>query len=251
MSSVIVVIIICIAVFGYLVLLATWWLALVLGPSSLLFYFLRCYQTKESYCYLLILVLIPYLVYEQAQVYLVLVVTSLILAYCWLWKYWKHPFVLFFATLIILPGLGYKIHGVNYYMKFIPSQIGISYPVAFGGTEFAIREGCDVAIYRITKSTQEAINREGLSFFATALRGRGYMDSSGNDGRTYQGWSYGTNIGYSDASEVSIFKCSGIDRYIEHDIREASKQGFYETEQKNARLLVIPSGRYIIYDYRD
>ena len=249
MSSVIVVTIICIAVFGYLALLATWWLAFILGPSSLLFYFLRRYRNKKSYYLLLILVLAPCLIYEPMQVYLVLVVTSLILAYLWLWKYWKHPFVLFFATLIILPGLGYKIHGINYYMKFIPSQIGISYPVAFG-SEFGMREGCGVAIYRITKSTQEAINKEGLAFFDTALRGRGYINSSDNVGRTYQEWNYGTHIGYGDASEVSIFKCPVINGYIENDILKASKQGFYETRKNKARLIVIPSGGYIIYDAR-
>ena len=160
---------------------------------------------------------------------------------------WVLVFV-FVSVSAVMPFLAYKAFQYYWYAQVLPSEIEIADPVP-AGEESGFREGCGVAVYKLTASSLEAIKKKGLGFFEGATQARGYSNPSDHHYHyyTYQPWKE-TPIPVGWTSEGSWFMCSVIGNQLEREIIAAAKQGgAYYTVKHEARLLVIPSLGYVVF----
>lgn len=169
----------------------------------------------------------------------------------------------YFKTIVVIllsPFLAYEIFQYYWYAAVLPSQIKVTYPVSIGD-ESGFREGCGVAVFKVSDETIEAIQNGGLKFFDGATQGRGYPKPkeplSFSDHRklsdyyyhTYENWKE-TPVPQSWVSEGSWFMCSVIRREVARKIViAAQKSGSFYTTKPEGQLIVIPSLGYVVFSY--
>ncbi|MFZ5484945.1 MAG: hypothetical protein ACOZB0_12010 [Pseudomonadota bacterium] len=159
----------------------------------------------------------------------------------------RRKFALLFVF-AVSPFFAYKAFQFHWYAQALPPEIKISYPIA-AGEESGFREGCSVAVYKLTASSLEAIQKHGLPFFDRATQARGYSKPSDRNYHyyTYKPWKE-TPIPEGWGGEGSLFMCSVISSSLEHEIAVAAKQsGAFYTTKDEAQLLVIPSLGYVVF----
>lgn len=155
---------------------------------------------------------------------------------------------IFFCVFAVSPFFAYKAFQFYWYAQVLPPEIEIAYPVA-AGEESGFREGCSVAVYKLSSSSLRAIQKQGLRFFDRATQARGYAQPSD---RNYHYYSYkpwkDSPIPEGWGGEGSLFMCSVISSSLEREITAAAKQGgAYYTTKDEAQLLVIPSLGYVVF----
>lgn len=179
---------------------------------------------------------------------LIATLAALLLYFYVLVKLWrKERFVLLLVS-ALSPFLAYKAFQYHWYAQVLPAEIEIAYPVAVG-EESGFREGCSVAVYKLSADSLEAIQKKGLTFFDGATQARGYSNSADRNYHfyTYKPWKE-TPIPAGWTSEGSWFMCSVIGSQLEREIIAAAKQGgAYYTVKQEAQLLVIPSLGYVVF----
>lgn len=179
---------------------------------------------------------------------LISILAALALYFYLLVKLWrKERFVLLLVS-ALSPLLAYKASQYYWYAQVVPAEIELAYPVA-AGEEWGYREGCSVAVYKLSASSLEAIQKKGLGFFDGVTQARGYSNPSDRDFHyyTYKPWKE-TPVPAEWTSEGSWFMCRAIGSQLEREIIAAAKQGgAYYTVKDEAELLVIPSLGYVVF----
>lgn len=155
-------------------------------------------------------------------------------------------FVKFFLSIIITIYVAWSAFIYDWYSGIIPAKIGITYSIHIGG-ESGFREGCGAAIFRLSNTTADAIDREGLDFFNDVI----YSRKSKERYYTYSLWKE-TPVPDSWTSEVSWpgLGCSGASHSLLSKILEAaSKKGSYYSSKDEGEILVIPSLKLVVFTY--
>lgn len=174
----------------------------------------------------------------------------LVYLYCVPVRFLKKRRFLLALISAVTPFSAYKVLQYYWYAQAVPAEIQIAYPVAVGD-QSDFREGCGVAVYKLTATSLEGIKKNGLRFFENAIHGRGYVNPSDNDYHyyTYQPWRK-TPVPTEWTNQGSWFMCSVVSGRLEEEIIVASKQhGAYYTVKAEGELLVIPSLGYVVFSY--
>jgi hypothetical protein len=161
----------------------------------------------------------------------------------------KGRFVLV-LVLSAMPFVAYKAFQYYWYAQVLPAKFEIAYPVAVGDESY-FREGCGVAVYKLSANSLDAIKKQGLEFFNGATQARGYSDPSDSEYNyhTYMPWKQ-TPLPAAWTSEGSWFMCSVISVELEKAIVAAAKQGgAYYTSKDEGQLLVLPSLGYVVFSF--
>ncbi len=164
------------------------------------------------------------------------------------------------VVILLSPFFVYETFQYYWYSLAIPAQIQITYPVSIGD-EAGFREGCGVAVFKVSDKTIEAIQKDGLKFFDGATQGRGYPKPnepySFSDRKklsdyhyyTYEAWKE-TPVPNSWISEGSWMMCSVIRADVARDIIKAAKlAGSFYTTKPEGQLFVFPSLGYVVFSY--
>ncbi len=158
-----------------------------------------------------------------------------------------------FKTIVVIllsPFFAYEAFQYYWYALVLPPQIQITYPVSIGD-ESHFREGCGVAVFKVSDKTIEAIQKDGLKFFDGATQGRGYPKPSEPlyGYHTYETWKE-TPVPFGWVSEGTWFMCSVIRPDVAREIVKAAKlPGSFYTIKPEGQLLVIPSLGYVVFSY--
>ncbi|MBU2713293.1 hypothetical protein, partial [Zooshikella harenae] len=73
---------------------------------------------------------------------------------------------------VCVPVLGWVVFEDYWYRQFIPKEIGLSYRLSIG-SDSGIREGCGVAVFKLSDDTYQQISNEGIRFFENIQQARG------------------------------------------------------------------------------
>ena len=164
------------------------------------------------------------------------------------------------VVILLAPFLAYEVFQYCWYAAVLPSQIKITYPVSIGD-ESGFREGCGVAVFKVSDETIEDIQKNGLKFFDGATQGRGFPKPkeplSFSDHKKLSDYSYHTYETWKETpvppnwvSEGSWFMCSVIRHDVAREIIKAAKlPGSFYTTKREGELVVIPSLGYIVFSY--
>jgi hypothetical protein len=147
------------------------------------------------------------------------------------------------VLIVIFPYVGYKTLLYFRYKAILPSAIEVTYPISVG-EEGVFREGCSIAIYKLSDSTLDGIKKNGVSFFDGVTQARGHSDYY----HKYAEWKE-TPIPPNWTSEGSWFICSNLaDKKILADIVKASKlSGAFYTTMHEGELVVVPSLKLVVF----
>ena len=166
-----------------------------------------------------------------------------------------------FKTIVVIllaPYLAYEVFQYYWYAAVLPSQFKITYPVSIGD-EWGFREGCGVAVFKISDETIEDIQKNGLNFFdgATQARGLTKPKESLSSSVRLSDYSYHTFKTWQETpvppdwlNEGSWFMCSVIRDDVAREIVKAAKlPGSFYTTMHEGELVVIPSLGYIVLSF--
>ena len=187
----------------------------------------------------------------------ILVLIAFLIAFV---KLFKKGYYKSIVVIVLSPFLAYEIFQYYWYAEVLPSQIKITYPISIGD-ESGFREGCGVAVFKVSKETIESIKKNGLEFFDGATQGRGYPKPkeplsfadhrklSDYYSHTYENWKE-TPVPEGWVSEGSWFMCSVIRKDVAREIVKAAKlPGSFYTTKREGKLVVIPSLGYVVFSY--
>ncbi|MDP1683231.1 MAG: hypothetical protein Q8L39_15840 [Burkholderiales bacterium] len=191
---------------------------------------------------------------------LLIVVLALVAFFIALVNLFKKGYFKTIAVILLSSFFAYEAFQYYWYSLVLPSQIQITYPVSIGD-ESGFREGCGVAVFKVSDKTIEAIQKNGLKFFDGATQGRGYPKPSEplsfSDRKklsdyyyhTYETWKE-TPVPPGWVSEGSLFMCSVIRDDVAREIVKAAKlPGSFYTTKPEGQLFVIPSLGYVVFSY--
>lgn len=141
-----------------------------------------------------------------------------------------------------------KVWIESFYMRIIPAEIGISYPLARGG-DSDFREGCGAAVYRLDQETSRGIAQRGLEFFPATSHSR----KSGDLYHTFDAWRPTPDAALIDDDQTLLspgLECAGLDTQLKEQIETASRTtGSFYTHGPEKVLIVIPELRLIVLAY--
>jgi hypothetical protein len=181
---------------------------------------------------------------------LIITVLALVAVSFALVKLFKKKYYKTIVVILLLPFFAYEALQYYWYSLVLPTKIQITYPVSIGD-ESGFREGCGVAVFKVSDKTIESIQKEGLKFFDGATQGRGYTNPRERSYyyNSYENWKE-TPVPYSWVREGSWFMCSVIRPDVAREIVKAAKlPGSFYTVKREGELLVIPSLGYVVFSY--
>lgn len=158
---------------------------------------------------------------------------------------------LLFAIAALVPYTAFKSFQFYHHAQALPAKLEILYPVAAG--EVAdLREGCGVAVYRLSGKALDGIHEKGVAFFQTERHGRGY--SLPNDRHhsyyTYNPWQQSPVPGGWWDPEDYWFHCADLSPPLMREIEAATrKSGAYYTSTYELRVMVIPTLGYVVFAF--
>lgn len=156
----------------------------------------------------------------------------------------KKSFLTFFVV-GISPYIAYKVFQYCWYVSAVPSEIGITWSITIGD-EFYGREGCGVAVFKLSRETIEAIKARGLRYFDSATQGRGHTNDYYY---RYETWKE-TPVPSDWTSNGTWIMCSVISNDLIHKITEAAKRkGSYYTTKSEGELIVFPALGFVVFSY--
>lgn len=157
--------------------------------------------------------------------------------------YEKKPFLVL-LLFIVSPYVVYKAFQYFQYKAFLPSAIEITLPISIGDETY-FREGCGVAVFKLSESTMTKIEAKGIRFFDGVTQARGHSDNY----YKYEAWKE-TPVPLEWTREGSWFMCSVISNDLVHQITEAAKQKkAYYTTKDEGQLILIPSLGFIVFSF--
>lgn len=170
------------------------------------------------------------------------------------------------AVFCIVVIAGFRLIGIpsfwvfdtNFYRNALPEKIQVEgfVDAASDGVLLA-REACGAVIYRLTHETIDAINSQGLSFFADARQGRGYpVTHRKGPYYSYSPWKE-TPLDNEEGNTLLYLglgcKAENQDNHQpalhELILDAASKEGAYFSMKQEAVVVVLPSLGVVILAY--
>jgi len=154
---------------------------------------------------------------------------------------------LFSIVCIYIISCGYEYF---WYRGCIPKEIGVTFPVGISGKS-GFREGCGAAVFLLSSSTNELIEKQGIDFFTNVKHAR----KSNKHYYTYATWSK-TPVPESWISEgcwlglgcwnpiISLFM--PVRKKI---IDAAKKKGSYYSTKPEGEILIIPELKLVVFSY--
>lgn len=134
---------------------------------------------------------------------------------------------------------GYRSFEARWYVQAIPAEIEVGQAVAIDG-EWGIREGCGVAIFRLTEAARERIQLHGLEALSGARKGRGRPEYN-----AYEAW-----VATPVPRQLRGIACARLPDALTGRIHRAlSTPGNYITHGYEFDLLIIPQQRLVVYGY--
>lgn len=151
--------------------------------------------------------------------------------------------VLLWFCLLLLLYLGYKLAERSYAIDALPAPLEVDGLVLIAD-ESGLREGCGVAVLRMSPALRARLQREGLAALQEARQARGYADYY-----RYEPWQALPAPGEGDMlSPIFLgLQCADADDELSARIGRAS-QGYYTTKHEGA-LLVLPREGLIVFGY--
>ena len=148
--------------------------------------------------------------------------------------------------LIIISVISWNYFQVNVYKNAIPEKIEIESVIFHDGIS-DFREGCGMAIFKISKKSISDMQKGGLAYFENATIGR-----NGDDYNAYKKWKRTLFI---DRDNDRIFR--GVHCVKESDLplvwrqieKEAIGNGSFFTTGSEQDLLVIPNLGVIVFSF--
>ena len=148
--------------------------------------------------------------------------------------------------LIIISVISWNYFQVNVYKNAIPEKIEIESVIFHDGIS-DFREGCGMAIFKISKKSISDMQKGGLAYFENATIGR-----NGDDYNSYKKWKRTLFI---DSHNDRIFR--GVHCVKESDLplvwrqieKEAIGNGSFFTTGSEQDLLVIPNLGVIVFSF--
>lgn len=138
----------------------------------------------------------------------------------------------------------------QWYMGLIPASIEISEAVTIGG-ESGFREGCGVAVFKLSSSAQKQIQTEGLAVLAAARQARSHSDSS----KAYSQWketpyiNTGDGLTLVDRWQLGM-GCARLSNELNQSIVKAmNTSGSFFATTHEAGLVVIPSLGLVVFSH--
>ena len=146
---------------------------------------------------------------------------------------------------IVLP---IKVLTELFYLRIIPSEIGISYPVARGDT-WSFREGCGAAVYRMDSATVKALGETGIEFFSSVRHSR----KSADPYYTFGPWRPTPQAEFVGDDQTLLspgLECAELGRSLQEQIEQVSREpGSYYTYGQEKVILVSPKLRLVVLSY--
>lgn len=141
-----------------------------------------------------------------------------------------------------------KLWTESFYMRIIPAEIGISYPLARGGVS-GFREGCGAAVYRIDPGTAQGIAQHGLNYFPATSHSR----KSANPYHTFDAWRPTPDAALINDDQTLLspgLECAELDMHLQEQIETASRTtGSFYTQGPEKVLIVIPELQLVVLSY--
>lgn len=191
---------------------------------------------------------------------LIIAVLALVAFFFALVELYKNNYYKTIVAILLSPFFAHEAFQYYWYSLALPAQIQITYPVSIG-EESGFREGCGVAVFKVSCKTIESIQKDGLKFFDGATQSRGYPKPSEplsfSDREklsyyayhTYETWKE-TPVPPGSVGEGSWFMCSVIRPDVAREIVKAAKlPGSFYTIKPDGQLLVIPTLGYVVFSY--
>lgn len=136
----------------------------------------------------------------------------------------------------------------SFYMRIIPAEIGISYPLARGGAS-DFREGCGAAVYRIDHDTAEGISQRGLNYFPAGSHSRKADDPY----HRFVAWRPTPDAAFVHDDQTLLspgLECAELDMHLKEKIEAASRtKGAFYTHGPEKVILVVPELRLVVLAY--
>jgi hypothetical protein len=162
-----------------------------------------------------------------------------------IFKLLKNKSFLAFLVIVIAPYIAYKVFQYSWYVAALPPEIAITWPIAIGDESY-IREGCGVAIFKLSKATSLAIEAKGLDFFTDATQARGHPH---HYYYKYKKWKE-TPVPSTWISEGTWIRCSVVSDDLIRQITEVAQQkGSYYTTKSEGELIVFPGLGWVVFSY--
>ncbi len=162
------------------------------------------------------------------------------------------------ALSVVLFWIFLRIERINRYKSAIPEKLEINRVVLHGQDStplifaFVIPvESCGGGVFKLSKSTINAIKSEGLSFFEDATQSRGIQSRGGR--YIYPAWKK-TPVPYTWTSEgawTGLACINGNDRLIRKITQISKLTGSYYTDLGNYRVVVLPELGFVTFSYAD
>ncbi len=161
-------------------------------------------------------------------------------AICILFKNERYILVI---MVVASPYIAYKTLIYFHYKSYLPDAINVSYPISIN-EEGGFREGCGIAIFRLSDSTLEGIESKGVTFLKNATQARGH---SGYYNK-YEPWSE-TPVPKDWIGDGRWLICSHLaeEELLLKIVSASKKSGAYYTKAPEAELVIVPSLKLVIF----
>lgn len=154
-------------------------------------------------------------------------------------------------ALVVMAYAGFRVWEITWYKGLIPVAFEVDGTVLIDG-QSGVREGCGVAIFKLTDPALARIRSSGLAAVAAAHEPR---DHPGVHYFTFGEWretpyvTTGNGLTLSDRW-LSGLSCASMDAELREDIDKALRTGgsFYSTS-KESGLIVIPALGLVVLSY--
>ncbi|MGI0117843.1 hypothetical protein [Zooshikella sp. RANM57] len=147
---------------------------------------------------------------------------------------------------VCVPVLGWVVFEDYWYRQFIPKEIGLAYRLSIG-SDSGFREGCGVAVFKLSDETYQQISHEGISFFKNIQQARGSSDYS----HSYGDWSATPRKDWTRDEDIYWGFCGGnLSESLQSLIIHRGKQeGSFYAFSHEAWLMIIPQEKLVIYSH--
>lgn len=158
---------------------------------------------------------------------------------------WLHRAVLLHCWALLCLYMMFKLYERSHFIDVLPAAVEPAGVVLVGG-ESGFREGCGVAVFRLSGATRNTLKSSGLAALGEANQARGYAD----DYHRYEPWQ-STPVLVGEISEGwPPLSCANADEELESRILLAMQSsGAFYTRKDEALLLVLPAEGLIVFGY--
>lgn len=151
--------------------------------------------------------------------------------------------------LLLLLYVSYKLAERSQAIEALPEQLEVDGVVLVGGKS-GFREGCGVAVLRMSSDMRVRLRREGLAMLQEARQARGYPDRHYYRYQPWQATPIEALAGDSGSPIMLGLHCADADDELTSRIGRASQEeGGYYSEKDEGALLLLPREGLIVYGY--